>query len=195
MSALFSPSPLWGGWRGATGGVGAAAAFGSGRVRRLHSRGDTPHPSLRATLPTRWRERVIAALLLLGLTAPVLAAPTPKPAETAPPAPITGALLQGLDKTTARVTKFVAPLGQMVRFGTLQVTVRDCRRRPPEETPESAAYLDIDEIKPGATTTDHLFSGWMFASSPAVSALEHPVYDVWVLACSTTPTGSTSKSG
>ncbi len=103
------------------------------------------------------------------------------------------ALLQGLDKTTARVTKFDAPLGRPVHFGTLTITVRDCRKRPPEETPESAAFIDIQESKPGAPTPVQVFSGWMFASSPALSALEHPVYDVWVLDC-TTDTTSPSKS-
>jgi len=100
------------------------------------------------------------------------------------------AMLQGLDKTTARVTKFEAPVGQMVSFGTLQITVRDCRKRPPEEEPESAAYLDIDEVLQGQAAPKHIFSGWMFASSPALNSLEDPVYDVWVLDCRTTVTGS-----
>jgi hypothetical protein len=100
------------------------------------------------------------------------------------------AMLQGLDKTTARVTKFEAPVGQMVSFGTLQITVRDCRKRPPEEEPESAAYLDIDEVLQGQAAPKHIFSGWMFASSPALNSLEDPVYDVWVLDCRTTETAS-----
>ena len=136
------------------------------------------------------------ALLAAWTMLVAVAAPAPDKPPAAPPAPeaITGAVLQGLDKTTARVTKFEARLGQTVPFGTLRVTVKDCRRHPPEETPESAAYLEIDEIRPGQATAEHLFSGWMFASSPAVSALEHPVYDVWVLACSTS-SGSSGKSG
>jgi len=134
----------------------------------------------------------LAATLILLLAAGSAAAATPPPslppatAQPAPPAapgPITGATLQGLDKSTARVTKFDAPLGQPVHFGTLTITVRDCRQHPPEETPESAAYVDIDEQRPGENAPEHLFSGWMFASSPAVSGLEHPVYDVWVLSC------------
>ena len=102
----------------------------------------------------------------------------------------TVAVLQGLDKTTARVTKFEAPVGQPVSFGTLRITVRDCRKRPPEEEPESAAYLDIDEVLQDKTAPKHLFSGWMFASSPALNSLEDPVYDVWVLDCKTNATGS-----
>ena len=92
------------------------------------------------------------------------------------------ALLQGLDKITARVSKFEAPVGNVVRFGTLSIRVRDCERNPPEETPESAAFLEIDELRPGEARV-RLFSGWMFASSPALSALEHPVYDVNLLDC------------
>jgi len=140
-----------------------------------------------------------AAGLLLALPLLVAAAAAPKtppdpPAAPAEPAKITGALLQGLDKTTARTTKFTATLGQPVRFGTLSIKVRDCRRNPPEERPESAAYLDIEELLPGETTPHHIFSGWMFASSPALNPLESAVYDVWVLECSTT-SGSVGKKG
>src|SRR4029077_10059174 len=92
------------------------------------------------------------------------------------------ALLQGLDKITARVSKIEAPVGSPVRFGTLSIRVRDCEKNPPEETPESAAFLEIDELRPGEARVG-LFSGWMFASSPALSALEHPVYDVNLLDC------------
>ena len=91
-------------------------------------------------------------------------------------------VLQGLDKVTARVHTFQAPLGSVVRFGTLEIIARQCDKRPPEETPESAAFLDISEVRQGEPTQS-LFRGWMFASSPALSALEHPVYDVWVLDC------------
>ncbi|HEX6978507.1 MAG TPA: DUF2155 domain-containing protein [Alphaproteobacteria bacterium] len=103
------------------------------------------------------------------------------PAAAGPPAyPI--AVLQTLDKVTGRVRTLEAPVEQTVRFGTLDIMVRTCRKRPPEETPESAAFLEVREIKPGETPRT-LFVGWMFASSPAVSALEHAVYDVWVVDC------------
>lgn len=93
-----------------------------------------------------------------------------------------GVLLQGLDKVTARVTTIEAALDRPVRFGTLEIIARRCFKRPPEESPESAAFLDIREIRPGEAP-QQLFVGWMFASSPALSALEHPVYDVWVKDC------------
>jgi hypothetical protein len=92
------------------------------------------------------------------------------------------AVLQGLDKVTARISTIKAPVGGTVRFGTLEITVRACRKRPPEEPPESAAFLEIREKKADEEPR-LLFSGWMFASSPALSALEHPVYDLWVVDC------------
>mgnify|MGYP003627831583 CR=1 FL=1 len=92
------------------------------------------------------------------------------------------AVLQGLDKITARVSTIEAPVGHSVRFGTLDITVRRCHKRPPEETPETTAYIEIRERRAGEHPAD-LFAGWMFASSPAVSSLEHPVYDVWVIDC------------
>ena len=94
----------------------------------------------------------------------------------------TGAVLQGLDKVTARVSEIEAPLHRLLRFGTLEIIVRACQKTPPEEPPESAAFIEIRDAKPGEATVA-LFTGWMFASSPALSALEHPVYDVWVLDC------------
>jgi hypothetical protein len=100
-----------------------------------------------------------------------------------PAAAATVAVLQGLDKITARISRFEAPIDQPVRFGTLTIVVRDCKKRPPEEPPESAAFLQIDEQRPGDPERRRIFSGWMFASSPALSAIEHPVYDIVVLDC------------
>ena len=96
--------------------------------------------------------------------------------------PYGAAVLQALDKVTARVSTFEAPVGDSVRFGTLHIIARACDKRPPEETPESAAFLDISEIKLGEPT-EGVYRGWMFASSPALAAMEHPVYDVWVVDC------------
>ena len=91
-------------------------------------------------------------------------------------------VLQGLDKVTARISKFTAELDAPVVFGTLEITARACHKKPPEEPPESAAFLEIREKQRGASV-ELLFSGWMFASTPGLSALQHPVYDVWVLDC------------
>ena len=105
------------------------------------------------------------------------------------------ALLQGLDKITARVSKFEAPVGAPVRFGTLSIRVRDCEKNPPEEAPESAAFIEVDEMRPGDDKARRLFSGWMFASSPALSALQNPVYDVNVLGCRSASGSSPAPSG
>ena len=94
----------------------------------------------------------------------------------------TAAVMQGLDKVTARVSTFDAPIGKPVRFGTLEITVFTCVKRPPEEPPESSAFVQIDDQRPDRPK-ERVFSGWMFASSPAVNPLEHAIYDVWVLDC------------
>jgi hypothetical protein len=131
--------------------------------------------------------RWLAALSLIAATAvPAVADPYPI------------AVLRGLDKVTARISTFEVPIGHTVRFGTLEITVRTCDKRPPEEPPEAAAFLDIWEIRREQPAAD-LFRGWMFASSPALSAMEHPVYDVWVLDCVKTsstaePNSSEEKS-
>ena len=105
------------------------------------------------------------AATLLGIVLAGLAMADARAADMIPE-PL--ALMQGLDKISARVSQFEAPVGQSVRFGTLSVAVRDCQRSPPEERPEARTRL---------------LSGWMFSSSPALSALEHPVYDVNLLEC------------
>ncbi|MCW8914728.1 MAG: DUF2155 domain-containing protein [Magnetovibrio sp.] len=115
--------------------------------------------------------RAVLIAVFMGLcAAPALA----EPHETV--------ILQGLDKVTARISTFEARLGEVVRFGTLEIIARHCDKRPPEETPESSAFLDIWEVRPGEAAAD-LFRGWMFASSPGLNPLEHPVYDVWVKDC------------
>ncbi len=117
----------------------------------------------------------IAALLIVW-AAPTSAAARETFFETST------AVLQGLDKVTARISTIEAPVGREVRFGTLRILVRSCQKRPPEEPPESAAFLEIEDVRPGEDPV-RLFAGWMFASSPALHALEHPVYDVWVKDC------------
>ncbi len=104
------------------------------------------------------------------------------------------AVLQGLDKVTARISTFEAPVGQAVRFGALTILVRACHKRPPTEPPESAAFLQIDDARADAPPV-RVFSGWMYASSPALSALEHPVYDVWVVDCTKASNAPAGSSG
>ncbi|MDH3264910.1 MAG: DUF2155 domain-containing protein [Paracoccaceae bacterium] len=120
----------------------------------------------------------LAAALAAGLAALAPAAGLAQAQQAGPRA----VLLQGLDKITARVSTFEAPLGRPVRFGTFEITARACEKTPPEEPPESAAFLEITDVRPDSDP-EPLFTGWMFASSPAVSAVDHPVYDVWVIDC------------
>ena len=95
------------------------------------------------------------------------------------------ATMQALDKITARISTLSAPVGEARQFGTLEVTVQRCVFHPPEETPENAAFVVIRDLgyEPSVEPAE-VFSGWMFSSSPAISALEHPVYDIMLLACS-----------
>jgi hypothetical protein len=123
------------------------------------------------------------SLLRFSFAAVLLALPATL-ALTAPAAaiPMDTVLLQGLDKITARVSQIKVPVGGTVTFGALQITARACDKHPPEEAPEAAAFLEVVEVKPDEKPVLR-FSGWMFASSPALSALEHPVYDLIVLDC------------
>lgn len=105
----------------------------------------------------------------------------------AAPAMAATAVLRGLDKVTGHARDFNATIGTPVRFGTLEVVARACNKRPAEETPEVAIYVQIfDTPAPRAgaeAERREVFQGWLFASSPSLNALEHPVYDVWAVDC------------
>ncbi len=92
------------------------------------------------------------------------------------------AQMQAMDKITGRVSIINIPINTEVKFNSLSIIVRNCQTRPPEETPENFAFVDIAD-----TTADNqmvnIFKGWMLSSTPALNALEHPVYDVWLLKC------------
>ncbi|WP_323761421.1 DUF2155 domain-containing protein [Maricaulis sp.] len=96
-------------------------------------------------------------------------------------------VLRGLDKVTARTRDFEVAIGDTAQFGALSITAQYCRKRPPEETPETYAFLQINDRRTDGFGVDvegeQVFSGWMFASRPAQNPLEHPVYDVWVVDC------------
>jgi hypothetical protein len=89
--------------------------------------------------------------------------------------------LQALDKVTARISVLEAPVDQPVTFGTLVIRVASCHRRPPDDPPDAAAWLEVRDTRAGAPEVP--FRGWMFAASPGLNMLEHPVYDLRVLAC------------
>jgi hypothetical protein len=120
--------------------------------------------------------RLLPAVALSAFAGTLIAAPAAGENLTG-----SAAVLQAMDKVTARISRIEAPIGQAVRYGELEIQVKSCRKRPPEEPPESAAFLEIFETKKGERRK--VFGGWMFASSPALSAMEHPVYDVWVVDC------------
>ena len=92
------------------------------------------------------------------------------------------ALFTGLDKITGRTIAFEAAAGETVQFGTLQITERACFTRPATEAPQTATFIEVDEV--GAGNGDkRIFSGWMFAASPGLHGIEHPIYDVWLTDC------------
>src|SRR6185503_14450128 len=92
------------------------------------------------------------------------------------------ALFAGLDKITGTITTFDVAIDETKRFGSLVVRPRVCYSRPPEEEPKTTSFVEVDEI--GLNQKKHrIFTGWMFAESPGLNAVEHPVYDVWLTAC------------
>ena len=93
--------------------------------------------------------------------------------------------LQTLDKITARISTIDITIGIPVRLGTLEINVKYCAYRPPEEPPEHVAFIEVRDLGYSSDSKiENIFSGWMFSSSPAISSLEHVVYDVTILNCS-----------
>lgn len=93
----------------------------------------------------------------------------------------TSVLLRGVDKITGRTNTTEIEIGSPKIIGDIRITVERCLKKPPEETPENAAFLFIEEIK--GEESNVIFNGWMFSSNPALSAMDHPIYDIWVLEC------------
>jgi hypothetical protein len=92
------------------------------------------------------------------------------------------AVFAGLDKITGRIISFEAGIDETVQFGSLQITPRVCFTRPPTEAPQTDVFAEVDEV---GENKDYkrIFSGWMFAASPGLHAIEHPVYDIWLTDC------------
>jgi membrane peptidoglycan carboxypeptidase len=88
----------------------------------------------------------------------------------------------GLDKITGRIISFDVAVNETVQFGALQVTPRACYSRPPTETPNTDAFVEVDEVTLQGEIK-RIFTGWMFAASPGLHAVEHPIYDVWITDC------------
>jgi hypothetical protein len=116
---------------------------------------------------------------------PITPAPPNDEVVIAPPAqkiPNNSAVFSGLDKITGRIISFDVALNETVQFGALQVTPRVCYTRPPTEATNTDAFLEVDEITLQGEIK-RIFTGWMFAASPGLHAIEHPIYDVWLADC------------
>src|SRR5271165_578116 len=121
-----------------------------------------------------WRAAApaLGALLIFALSAPARADKIANPV----------AVFNGLDKITGRIITFEVTLNETVQFGTLQVTPRVCYSRPPADPPRTDAFAQVDEIDE-EQKFKRIFSGWMFADSPGLHGVEHPIYDVWLVDC------------
>lgn len=92
------------------------------------------------------------------------------------------ARMQAMDKITGMVRVIDVPINSEVKYGTFSIVVRACKTRPPEETPENFAFVDVvDNYK--SENPVNIFRGWMISSSPSLNPVEHPIYDIWLLSC------------
>lgn len=132
--------------------------------------------------------------------------PPPQPADTSPQPDDTvvtqtptekiengRAVFSGLDKITGRIISFDAAIGETVQFGALQVTARACYTRPPTEATNTDAFVEVDEVTLQGEIK-RIFTGWMFASSPGLHGVEHPIYDVWLTDCAQPATAAVAQS-
>jgi hypothetical protein len=112
------------------------------------------------------------SLAFLASMVPALAAPIANPVAT----------FSGLDKITARLTSFDVYLNETVQFGSLQITPRACYTRPPDETQRTSVFVEVDQVSLTGSSK-RIFTGWMFADSPALNAIDDAVYDFWLVDC------------
>src|ERR1700694_3331519 len=139
------------------------------------------HPGLRVAHPTR------AAMAAVALCAVAVGAARADRIENGV------AVFAALDKVTARTSKFEVPLNETVTFGALKVTPRVCYSRPPTEQPKTTSFVEVDEIQLDGQPK-RIFTGWRFAESPGINAVEHPVFDVWLTDCEK-PKGALAQKG
>ena len=120
------------------------------------------------------RPRGLASLILALLAggAPALADKIKHPT----------AVFAGLDKITGRIISFEVATDETVQFGSLQVTARACFTRPATEAPQTTTFVEVDELA-SASDVKRIFGGWMYAASPGLHGIEHPVYDIWLTDC------------
>ncbi|ODT70700.1 MAG: glycosyl hydrolase family 5 [Pelagibacterium sp. SCN 63-23] len=119
------------------------------------------------------RPLLIAAVLASGASLPAVAQPLANPVAT----------FAGLDKITGRITRFDVYIDETVLFGALEITPRACYSRPASDTLQrTSAFLEVNQMSLDGTG-ERIFTGWMFADSPALNAVDHAVYDVWLIEC------------
>jgi hypothetical protein len=129
--------------------------------------------------------RAFAALARRGLAAAgaivavAIAAPDPARADKISHPT---AVFDGLDKITGRIISFEVAINETVQFGALQITPRVCYSRPLTEAPQTDAFAQVDEIDE-EKKLKRIFSGWMFADSPGLHGIEHPIFDIWLTGC------------
>jgi len=116
----------------------------------------------------------LLGLALLSLATPAWAQPIANPVAT----------FAGLDKITGRITRFDVYIDETVLFGALEITPRACYNRPPTEAQRVSAFLEVDQ-RSLTGVSKRIFTGWMFADSPALNAVDHAIYDVWLIECKT----------
>jgi hypothetical protein len=115
-------------------------------------------------------------------------------AQAQPPGTVAHPVLElrALDKITGRASVLMAPLNVPVKFASLTIVARSCYSTPASETPETSAFLQIDDRRPDKSE-HRVFSGWMYASSPGLNGMQHPLYDVWAISCRTNAPGQASS--
>jgi hypothetical protein len=119
-----------------------------------------------------FRSIVLAAVGIAGSLSPAMADKFKNPT----------AVFAGLDKITGRIISFEVAVNETVQFGALQLTPKVCYTRPAAEKPQTTGFVEVEEITLN-NESKRLFSGWMFAASPGLNAIEHPVYDIWLTGC------------
>ncbi|APF37580.1 Uncharacterized protein Ga0061061_102346 [Chelatococcus sambhunathii] len=120
----------------------------------------------------------LAVPLLSALVLSTLAVPHASADKISNPT----AVFSGLDKITGRIVSFEVAVEETVQFGALQLTPRVCYTRPDTETPNTTAFIEVDEVTVN-NEYRRIFTGWVFAASPGLHGIEHPVYDVWLTGC------------
>ena len=116
----------------------------------------------------------LVGLAFFGFAMPAMAQPIANPVAT----------FAGLDKITGRITRFDVYIDETVLFGALEITPRACYNRPPTEAQRVSAFLEVDQ-RSLTGVSRRIFTGWMFADSPALNAVDHAIYDVWLIECKT----------